>query len=156
MIPSRAESFHGGFLGGKARRIALDAVGLGIAIFDFSRGEYAVQKPISEAGNRLCDTWNFSNVDAGTNNHGSIVNFRLPIANRFVRFQLQSAIRKSGCFKKAGLRGKPSFHPPCAPPPSTCAPPPDRFHQYEKLHFHGPPASRRPACGGSGNTPARR
>src|ERR1700686_1565499 len=49
VIPSCSQSFHRSFLGGEARRIALEAICLGIAIAHLARGEDALQETLPEA-----------------------------------------------------------------------------------------------------------
>src|SRR5206468_11349042 len=69
MIPARAQSFHGRFLGGEARGITLHAIGLGIAIPNFSGSINALQEALPETLDGLADAGNFGDVDARAYDH---------------------------------------------------------------------------------------
>src|SRR5882724_189185 len=69
VVPSGAERFHGGLLGGKAGGVTLDPVGFGIAVADLALGEYAVEEPVAVAGQGERNARDFRDVDAGANNH---------------------------------------------------------------------------------------
>ena len=69
VIPAGAESLHGGFFGGEARGIALEAIRLGIAIANLSRSVDALQKAVPEALDGLADAGDFGDVDARAYDH---------------------------------------------------------------------------------------
>src|SRR5208337_1411560 len=46
VIPTGAQRLHRGFLGRETGRIPLEAIGLGIAIADLSRGKHALQEAL--------------------------------------------------------------------------------------------------------------
>src|SRR3984885_103000 len=69
VIPARTDGFHRGFFSGKARGIALDAVGLGIAVADLTLGKDPAQKAVAEASDRRFDAWHFRDIDAAADNH---------------------------------------------------------------------------------------
>jgi hypothetical protein len=69
MVPSRAQSFHRGFLGGEAGGVTLHAVRLGIAVSHLSSGKNALQKARPETLNRAPDAGDFGNIDTGAYDH---------------------------------------------------------------------------------------
>src|SRR6266705_482732 len=68
-LPSCADGFEGGLFGGKAGRVSLDPVGLGIAVADFGGGEDALQKALAKALNGAPDAGDFDDVNAGADDH---------------------------------------------------------------------------------------
>src|SRR5207237_3154941 len=72
---ARPQRFAGRFLGGEARRVALHAVALGIAVTDLIRGEDTRQKALAKALDGACDAPNFNHINARSDNHrATIVN----------------------------------------------------------------------------------
>ena len=69
MIPARAQSLHGSFLGSEARGIAFEAVGLWSRSSGSLRGVNALQKALAEALDGLADARNFRDVDACAYDH---------------------------------------------------------------------------------------
>src|ERR1700693_639162 len=72
VVPSRAESFHASFLGGKAGGVAFHTIGLGVTITDLAFGKHAMEEAVAVAGQGLSDAWNLGDVDAGADNHEPI------------------------------------------------------------------------------------
>src|ERR1700690_2895560 len=68
VAPTGAESLHAGFFGGEAGRVALHAVGLGVAIANLAFGEHAVEEAGAMARQRVRDARNLRNVDPGADN----------------------------------------------------------------------------------------
>src|SRR6266852_4054857 len=81
VIPSRAQRLHRRFLRSKSRRIALDAICLGIAIANFALSKNSPYKAISEALNGVANAGNFGDVDASANDH-RIFERRFSISDR--------------------------------------------------------------------------
>jgi hypothetical protein len=73
MIPASADGLHGGFLGGEARCIAFDPVGLRFTVPDLSLGKDSVQKAVAEACNRRFDARYLRYVDPSADNHADSV-----------------------------------------------------------------------------------
>ena len=73
VIPASADGLHGGFLGGEARRIAFDPVGLRFTVPDLSLGKDSAQKAVPEARDRRLDTWYLRQVDASADDHADSV-----------------------------------------------------------------------------------
>ena len=69
VFPSGADGLERGFLGGKACRVAFDAIGFGVAVPDFILGKDAAQKALAEPLNRGGDARHFDNVNAGPDYH---------------------------------------------------------------------------------------
>src|SRR5437016_5734378 len=70
---ARPQRFAGRFLGGEARRVALHAVALGVAVTDLIRSEDARQKALAKALNGACDAANLNHINARAHNHGSTI-----------------------------------------------------------------------------------
>src|SRR5581483_12430724 len=71
VVPSGSQRLHGSFFGRETSRISLDAIGLRIAIPDFSFGENALYEALPEARNCVGDPWNFGNINPGADDHRS-------------------------------------------------------------------------------------
>ena len=69
MIPARPDSLHRGFLGGEARGVTLDAVGLRFTIADLGLSKNPMQEAFAEACDGRSDARHFRDVDAGANDH---------------------------------------------------------------------------------------
>ena len=69
MIPTRAQSLHGGFFGGEAGRVTLHPIRLGIAIANLAGRENTLQKTLSEALDGTADAGDFGDVDACAYDH---------------------------------------------------------------------------------------
>lgn len=70
--PTRANGFHPSFLGCESGRIALEAVGLAIHVSDFGGSVNAIDEAASVAFNRALNTIHFGEIDASSNDHGSL------------------------------------------------------------------------------------
>src|SRR5258708_37372195 len=73
--PSRTQRLHPGFLGGEPRGIAFKPGSFSIAVTDFAVGADATKKAVAEPLDAFADARNFGDVNPGTENHRSIVNF---------------------------------------------------------------------------------
>jgi hypothetical protein len=73
MIPASADGLHGSFLGGEARCIALNPVGLRFTVPDLSLGKDSAQKAVAEACNRRFDARYLRYVDPSPDNHADSV-----------------------------------------------------------------------------------
>src|SRR5277367_6756915 len=69
VIPAGADGFHGGFLGGEARGISFDTVGLRFAVADFGLGENPAQEAVTEARDGRFNARNLRYIDTGADNH---------------------------------------------------------------------------------------
>jgi len=73
MIPSGAESFHGGLFGGETCGVAFDAIGFGIAIPHLARRENAFEEARAEPFDRVFDPGNFGDIDSSADDHRGIL-----------------------------------------------------------------------------------
>src|ERR1019366_209813 len=81
VTPSRAQGFHSGFLGGETRGIAFKPGGFSFAVTNFTFGEDAMKKAVTEALDAFADAGNFGDVHSGAENHGNIVNWQFGFGN---------------------------------------------------------------------------
>src|SRR5207237_7388340 len=70
---ARPQRSAGRFLGGEARRVALHAVALVIAVTDLIRSEDTRQKALAKALNRARDAPNLNHINARAHDHGSTI-----------------------------------------------------------------------------------
>ena len=78
IAPSSAQSFHAGFLGGKAGRVALKAGGFRLTVTNFALGEDAMQEAVPIPLNRFANAGNFGDVHSGADDHADIVGTAAP------------------------------------------------------------------------------
>ena len=72
VIPTGTDGLHCRFFRGEPRSVALDPVGLRVAVAHLTLGKDPVQKAIAETSDGSCDAWYFCNVDAGANDHKAL------------------------------------------------------------------------------------
>ena len=75
VVPSGAEGLHPRFFRGEASGIALELTGLRFAVLDFPVGKDSIQEAFAKALDGFADAGNFGDVDAGAEDHRSIVNW---------------------------------------------------------------------------------
>lgn len=69
--PAGAESFHGGFLGGKTSCVSLDSIAVAFAVGDLGRGKNALEEASAVPLDGFTKPGNLFYVHAQTNNHGT-------------------------------------------------------------------------------------
>ena len=79
--PSRTQRFHPCFFCSETGGVALESSSLALAVSDLAFRKYSLKEAVTEALDTLANARDFSDVDAGAEDHGCIVKGRIVFCN---------------------------------------------------------------------------